>query len=64
MYQSASTGDDPGQMRPSAAGASGMALDHMIAALKLLDETDISPAVGARLEQALELLREELAKNS
>jgi hypothetical protein len=51
-------------MRPSAAGASGMALDHMIAALKLLDETDISPAVGARLEQALELLREELAKNS
>jgi hypothetical protein len=41
--------------------ALGEALGHMIAALRILDENDVSPIVGARLEQAIETLRDELA---
>lgn len=33
----------------------------MIAALQILDENDVSPIVGARLEQAIETLRDDLA---
>lgn len=64
VYQGASTGDDPSSRPANAAKGAGQALDHLLAALKILDESEVSPAIGARLDQTIDMLREELAKRS
>lgn len=64
VYRGASTGDDPDDLPSSAPQAAGKALDHMVAALEILDAIDVSPAIGARLDQTIDMLRQELAKGS
>ena len=51
-------------MPPSAVEDPGKALDHMLAALKILDANSLSPAIGARLDEAIEMLRKELARRT
>jgi len=51
-------------MPSSVVEEAGRALEHMVAALQLLDDSKFSPAVGARLDHAIETLRDEIAKSS
>ena len=64
MYQGASTGNDPSAVTSSAVEDPGKALEHMLAALKILDANNLPPAIGARLDETIEMLREELAKRT
>jgi len=64
VYQGASSGCDPSDMPSSVVEEAGRALEHMVAALQLLDDSKFSPAVGARLDHAIETLRDEIAKSS
>lgn len=62
MYQDASTlGRQPNHPTRIAEQAA-KALDHMVAALQIIDDSDIASVVGARLDHAIEILREEIAK--
>ena len=64
VYQGASTGDDPSSRSSKPVEGAGQALEHLLAALKILDQSDVSPAIGARLDQTIDMLREELARRS
>jgi hypothetical protein len=64
VYQGASTGDHSSDRPANATEGAGTALDYLLAALKILDESDASPALGARLNQTIDMLREELATKS
>lgn len=64
MYQDASAGGSNSNKTSNSADQAAQALDLMVKALQILDDGDIDPVVGARLDHAIEILREEIGRTS
>lgn len=60
MYRHASAGGNREGEPSGPAEQSMKALAHMVAALQILDDSGLSPLAGARLDHAIEILREEM----
>ena len=62
MYRGVPGEEDRGNVLARRALRLSKALDHMAAALQILDGSDVSPAIGARLDGVIEDLRREIGE--
>ena len=62
MYRGVPGEDDQGNVSAGRVLRLSKALDHMAAALQILDGSDVSPAIGARLDGVIEDLRREIGE--
>ncbi|GAA4747672.1 hypothetical protein GCM10023264_11800 [Sphingomonas daechungensis] len=64
MYPGASAGGEQNDLPPLPVEQAAKALEHMEAALQILDDCKLSAIAGARLDHAIEVLREEIGKTA